>query len=128
MNSDETFKKYLDTWPDEFIMWPKKGQEKTRDFFKPEEGDQYSTHYLFDDLLDYIKETCIEEKRIPEFCCSEWLIKYFKTVRGRNLAMNHLQRHERILAEVAFNTPPLKGLFDGFILWFTETEVKPCLI
>lgn len=128
MNSDNLFKKYLDTWPEAFIMWPTKGQAKTRDFFKPDDGDQYSTHYLFDDLLEYIKEECLSQKTLSDLSCSEWLIIYFKTPRGEDMANTHLQKHERILAEVAFNTPPLKGLFDGFILWFIDTEVRPCLI
>jgi hypothetical protein len=131
MDADLLFRKYLATWPDAWIMWPDgkdgKGKEKMKSLFAVEEGDPLSPHFTFNDVLDYIKEESIKEKRIPPLCSSEWLAKYFKTFRGRKMAHEHLQRHETTMAIVMFNTPPFKALMDGFFEWVIDTEVKPCL-
>jgi len=131
MDSDRVFKKYLETWPDARITWPKKGQEKIKNFFYSDPQDPFKGKEVFDDFLDFINvEWTIKESKAldPEqndpglLSCSEWLQKYFNMVRGRTMAKKHLARHEPNLAIVSFNVPPLKELMDGYIKYFIESR------
>jgi len=131
MDSDKLFREYLETWPDAWIMWPEgkngKGKDKMKTLFAKEGDDPLSPHFTFNDILDYVKEECIREKIIYQFTSSEWLQKYFTTVRGRTMAKAHMKRHEPNMAIVMFNTPPFKALMDGFFQWVIDKEVRPCL-
>lgn len=93
-----------------------------RDFFQPEPEDPYDFAPVANDLLDFIFINSEEEHT-----GSEWVIEYFKTERGRGMAATHMHSHEPLLMATIFGTPPLKDLMDGFIRWFIEMEVKPCL-
>jgi hypothetical protein len=123
MDAHALFQKYLDKEiPLPWILWPDKGKEKMRQFFS--EG---STKALFDDLLWYIKEDTITERRARGLSCSEWLRAYFHTVRGRNLAKKHLACHEPILITTAAEIEPFKALMDGFIFFVMKEEILPCM-
>jgi hypothetical protein len=131
MDSDKVFKKYLGTWPDAWIMWPKKGQDKVKDFFWSNPEDPFVGKAVFDDFLDYVKEEWDKKESValdPEqndpglLSCSEWLQRYFQTVRGREHAKKYLARHEPMLAMTSFNVKPLKDLMDGFIKYFIENR------
>ena len=117
MKTDPIFREYLATWPDAFIIYPTKGQEKLRAFFDDNEASP-----VFDDLLDFIKEECSGEP--AQFTASEWLIKYFRTVRARVLVKKHMARHEPMLAISAFAVEPLKGVMDGFFGFFIINREK----
>lgn len=120
MDSDAIFKKYLGTWPDALIMWPEKGKDNLINFFWSNPDDPFEGKVVFDDFLDFVKQ---ETNGDPaQFSCSEWLTKYYKTVRGRELAKKHLARHEPMLSIVSFNVPPLKDMMDGFIKYFIENR------
>lgn len=119
MDSDRVFKKYLGTWPDAWITWPEKGKDKTINFFWSNPEDPFIGKTVFDDFLEYINETYTGKET---FTSSEWLGKYFKTVRGREHAKKYLARHEPMLVTVSFNVPPLKDLMDGFIKYFIENR------
>jgi hypothetical protein len=119
MDSDKVFKKYLGTWPDAWIMWPTKGQEGVRNFFYSNPEDPFVGKAVFDDFLDYVKEECTGKDTLS---CSEWLQRYFQTVRGRAHAKKYLARHEPMLAMTSFNVKPLKDLMDGFIKYFIENR------
>lgn len=131
MDADRLFKAYLETWPDAWIMWPEgkngQGKEKMKNLFSIEKDDPLSPHFIFNDLFNFIKGEIVQRKEAPAFCSSEWLAMYFKTVRGRTMIKDHMQRHEPSMAIVMFNTPPFKALMDGFFEWVIETEVRPCL-
>lgn len=122
MDADLLFKKYLDTWPDAWIVWPTKGQAKMRDFFVADPADPHDFAPVANDILDYIKS---EGPR--DLTASEWVTAYFHCVRGKEMAKKHLHSHEPLLMATVYGTPPLKDLMDGFYKWFIETEVKPCL-
>jgi hypothetical protein len=124
MDSHKLFQKYLDEEiPLPWILWPEKGKAKMRMFFQ--EG---TTKALMDDLLWYIKEDTLTERRAKGFSCSEWLQTYFKTVRGRELVKRvGIARHEPLLFTTASGIEPLKGLLDGFIMFVMEKEIVPCL-
>lgn len=123
MDSDTVFKKYLGTWPDAFIMWPTKGQEKVKNFFWSDPNDPYVGKEVFDDFLDYIKEECTgREINSAALTASEWLMKYFRTVRGRIKAKKYMARHEPMLAITGFGVVPLKDLMDGFIKYVIENR------
>jgi hypothetical protein len=128
MDAHILFNKYLLTYPDQWIMWPEKGKDKLQDFFYPEENNPISPHIVFNDLLDYIKEETQKNRVCEGLSASEWLHKYFHSVRGREMAKKHLQRHEPMMAWVTFNIEPLKGLMDGFILYVIAEEVLPCMM
>jgi hypothetical protein len=120
MDADTIFKRYLLTWPDVWIVWPK-NDTKMKEFFA--EG---STKALFDDLLDFIKEEQIGSPHEPGFhSMSEWLVKYFKTVRGKALAKKELCFHEPLLIVSWCLAPPIKELMNGFIVYAITTEMKP---
>jgi hypothetical protein len=127
MDTHIIFQRYLCTIPDAWIAWPEKGKAKLQDFFYPDLESPNSAHYFFDDLFDYIKEETLTEKRALGYSASEWIDKYFHTVRGREMRKAHMARHEPHLAYVAFNIEPLKSLMDGFILYVISEEVLPCM-
>lgn len=127
MDSDKLFREYLETWPDVWITWPEKGREAMKSFWTPQDGDDHSTHHFGNALLAYIKAESINDNKIRPLSCSEWMQAYFKTVQGRNFAKAHMARHEPMLAWVSFNTPPLKDIMDGFIIYVIDNEVRPCL-
>jgi hypothetical protein len=128
MDSHILFNRYLLTYPDPFIMWPEKGKEKLMDFFYPQENEPLSPHYFMDDLLDFIKEETQRNKVCEGLTASQWIDKYFKSARGREMKKTHMQRHEPILAWVSFNVEPLKSLMDGFIMYVISEEVLPCMM
>lgn len=119
MDADFAFKKYLDTWPDAWITWPTKGQAKMRNFFWSDPNDPFEGKAAFDDFLDFVNEECTGN---VDLSCSDWLIKYFITVRGRDHAKKYLAKHEPLLAMTSFNIKPLKDLMDGFIKYFIENR------
>lgn len=119
MDSDAVFKKYCGTWPDALIMWPTKGQSKVINFFWSNPEDPFLGKAVFDDFLDFINETYTEKEDLSS---SEWLQRYFQTVRGREHAKKFLARHEPMLAMTSFNVKPLKDLMDGFIKYFIENR------
>lgn len=126
MDSDKLFKAYLETWPDDWVTWPAKGRANLQEFYS--EG---SSKALMDDLLSYIMveiRTENLEGREPALSCSEWLQRYFHTVRGRSLVKRaNIARHEPFMVTTAFNIEPLKGLMDGFLEYVIEKEIRPCL-
>lgn len=132
MDADKLFRAYLDTWPDAWIMWPEgkngQGKDKMKSLFAIEGDDPLSSHFAFNDILEFIKDDCILENKVRPLSSSEWLQAYFKTVRGRTLTKAHMQRHEPLMAVTMFNTPPFKALMDGFFEYVIEKEIKPCLI
>jgi len=122
MDADKIFRKYLETWPDAFIMWPTKGQDKLRSFFEPD-GTRYDCAPVFNDMLQYIKEECNGQEVDPKFyTVSEWILRYFHTVRGKEMAKKHMHKHEPQLAWVSFNVEPLKAIMDGFFAYFIENR------
>lgn len=123
MDSDRVFKKYLETWPDAWITWPKKGQEKIKNFFHSDPNNRFKGKEVFDDFLDFINIQCTgSQVDYSALSCSDWLQKYFKSVRGRELAKKHLEWHEPRLAIISFNVPPLKEMMDGYIKYFIENR------
>lgn len=119
MDSDAVFKKYCGTWPDALIMWPTKGQGKVINFFWSNPEDPFVGKAVFDDFLDYVKLECTGKDSLS---CSEWLQRYFQTVRGREHVKKYLARHEAMLAMTAFNVKPLKDLMDGFIVYVIQNR------
>lgn len=129
MDSDKVFKKYLGTWPDAWIMWPEKGKDKVINFFWSNPEDPFVGKAVFDDFLDFVigqSEGGIGIDPLS-LSSSEWLQRYFQTVRGREHAKKYLARHEPMLAMTSFNIKPLKDLMDGFIKYVIENrEVLSC--
>lgn len=123
MDVNKIFRKYLDTWPDAFILWPTKGQDKLRAFFELDPNDRFDCSPVFNDLFDYIKEECAGQTVEPTFySASEWILRYFHTVRGKDMGKKHMHRHEPQLAWVSFGTEPIKALMDGFFAYFIENR------
>lgn len=122
MDSDKLFKAYLETWPDDWVTWPAKGRANLQEFYS--EG---SSKALMDDLLSYIRAEYIGGHE-SALSCSEWLQRYFHTVRGRSLVKRaNIARHEPFMVTTAFNIEPLKGLMDGFLEYIIEKEIRPYL-
>jgi hypothetical protein len=128
MDTHLLFNQYLLTYPAPFITWPEKGKEKLMDFFYHQENEPLSPHYFMDDLLDFIKEEAQKNKVCEGLTASQWIDKYFKSSRGREMKKAHMKYHEPHLAYVAFNIEPLKGLMDGFIMYVISKEVLPCMM
>lgn len=116
MDTDKIFREYIAGWPDAFITYPTKGQEKLKAFFTDNESSP-----VFDDLLDFIKEVCEDR---GQKTASEWLMIYFQTSRCRPLVKKCMGRHEPMLAVTAFGVEPLKGIMDGFFDYFIQNREK----